>query len=147
MALRSVSRKGAEATATPPTITVWLKANAVIFQGELVATDATGYAISGTGIGATGLTIWGVASKSQSNVGGTDGLVSVDVIRGIYPFLNHGADALTQADVGKTCFAEDYQTVRKTSATSTRSNAGLFIGFDENSQPLVQVGNLSQTGV
>jgi hypothetical protein len=146
-ASRSVSRKGAEMTATPPVITLQMKANAIVFKGGLVATDSTGYVISGANIGATGLKIWGIATKDVNNTGGSNGALSVDVVRGIYPFANLGGDPVVQADVGSTVYADDDQTVRHSSNTSTRSNAGLFIGFDENGLPLVQVGNFSQTGV
>lgn len=146
-ASRSVSRKGAEMTAVPPVITLLMKAAAKVFKGGLVATDNTGFVISGSAIGATGLKVWGIATKDVDNTSGANGALSVDVVRGIYPFANLGADPLVQADVGATCFVDDDQTVRKTSNTSTRSNAGVFLGFDENSLPLVQVGNFSQTGV
>jgi hypothetical protein len=146
-ASRSVSRKGAEATATPPVVTLLLKANSIVFKGGLVATDNTGYVISGSAIGATGLKIWGIASKDVNNTGGANGALTVDVVKGVYPFANLGGDPVAQADVGNTVFADDDQTIRKTSNTSTRSNAGQFIGFDENGLALVQVGNFSQTGV
>jgi hypothetical protein len=134
-------------TAVPPVITLSMKANAIVFKGGLVATDNTGFVVSGTAIGATGLKIWGIATKDVNNTGGANGALTVDVVRGVYPFANLGGDPVAQADVGNTCFADDDQTIRKTSNTSTRSNAGVLIGFDENGSPLVQVGNFSQTGV
>ena len=147
-ASRSVSRKGAESTAVPPVITLSMKANAIVFKGGLVATDNTGYVVSGTAIGATGLKVWGIANKDVNNTGGSNGALTVDVTRGIYPFNNLGGDPVAQADVGNTCYVDDDQTIRKTSNTSTRSNAGIFLGFDESgTMALVQVGNFSQTGV
>lgn len=143
---RSISRKGPESTGTPPIVTLLVKASAVGFKGGLVATDATGYAVSGTGIQATGLKVWGIATKSFNNTG-SSGAISVDVQLGVFPFVNSGTDPVAQADVGATVFADDDQTIRKTSGTSTRSNAGTFLGFDENSMALVRVGNFSQTGV
>jgi hypothetical protein len=146
-ASRVLGRKGTSPTAVPPRITLLMKANAIVFKGGLVATDATGYVISGASIGATALKIWGIATKDVNNTGGANGALNVDVERGIFPFANLGGDPVAQADVGATVFADDDQTIRKTSNTSTRSNAGLFVGFDENNLPLVQVGNFSQTGV
>jgi hypothetical protein len=146
---RSISRKGAESTACPPTVTRELKAGAKVFKGALVATDATGYAVSGASIQATGLKIWGIATKTVDNTAGANGALSVDVLLGVFPFQNGGAaaDPVAQADVGAAVFADDDQSIRKTSGTSTRSNVGTFIGFDESSQALVRVGNCSQTAV
>lgn len=146
-ASRVIPRKGAAATGVPQRVTLLMKANAIVFKGGLVATDATGFVVSGSAIGATGLKIWGIATKDVNNTGGANGALSVDVERGIWPFANLGGDPVAQADVGNTVFADDDQTIRKTSNTSTRSNAGVFVGFDENNLPLVQVGNFSQTGV
>jgi hypothetical protein len=144
---RSINRKGAESTATIPLVTLLLKAATKIYKGGLVATDATGYAVSGAGIQATGLKVWGIALKSVDNTAGASGALTVDVIRGTFPFANLGGDLVVQATMGSTVFCEDDQTVRLTSNASTRSNLGVFMGFDEAGLPLVQVGNFSQTGV
>jgi hypothetical protein len=146
-ASRVLGRKGTAPTAVPPRITLLMKANAIVFKGGLVATDATGYVISGASIGATALKIWGIATKDVNNTGGANGALNVDVERGIFPFANLGGDPVAQADAGNAVYADDDQTIRKTSNTSTRSVAGWFVGFDENNVPLVQVGNFSQTGV
>jgi hypothetical protein len=144
---RSVSRKGGEVTGTPPVLTIPLKANAKCFKGGLVATDSSGYGVSGSSIQATGLKIWGVASKTMDNTGGSNGAISVDVLLGVFPFQNGGAaaDPVAQADFGAAVFADDDQSIRKTNGTSTRSGCGIFIGFDENSNALVRVGNYSQS--
>lgn len=144
---RVIPRKGTSPTATPPRITIALKAGTKVYKGGLVATDATGYGVTGAALQATGLKVWGIATKQVDNTSGSNGALSVDVERGIFPFVNLGGDPLVQATMGSTVFADDDQTVRLTSNTGTRSNAGVFVGFDENGLPLVQVGNLSQTGV
>lgn len=146
-ASRVLSRKGTSDTGVPMRITLSLKAGTKVFKGGLVATDATGYAVSGAGLQATGLKIWGVAIKDVDNTLGASGALAVDVDRGIWVFVNLGADPVVQGDVGSPVYADDDQTVRHTSATGTRSAAGVFVGFDENGLPLVQVGNFSQTGV
>lgn len=146
-ASRVVSRKGTTDTIVPMRVTLLAKAAAKGFKGGLVATDATGYAVSGAAISATGLKVWGIALKDWDNTGGANAAISVDVEGGIYPFANLGGDPIVQATMGVTVFVEDDQTVRLTSNTSTRSNAGTFLGFDENGLPLVRVGNFSQTGV
>lgn len=145
---RDVYRVGPEATATPPVIALKVKAAAKIYKGSLVATDATGYAIAGAGIAATGLKIWGVAQDTVDNTNGSSGAVSVKVLRGIFPFTNAAGDPVAQADIGAGVFCEDDVSIRKTSNTSTRSACGTFVGFaDDGVSALVQVGNFSQTGV
>jgi hypothetical protein len=144
---RSISRKGAESTACPPILTIPLKANAKCFKGGLVATDSSGYGVSGSSIQATGLKVWGVATKTMDNTGGSNGAISVDVMLGVFPFQNGGAavDPVAQADMGAGVFADDDQSIRKTNGASSRSACGTFVGFDENSNALVRVGNFSQT--
>lgn len=144
---RVVPRKGAGSTAVIPLITVLVKANAIGFKGGLVGVDATGFAVSGALLSATAIKIIGIATKSFNNTGGASGAIAVDVMRGTFPFANLGGDPIVQATMMAGVFCEDDQTVRLTSNTSTRSPAGVFIGFDENGLPLVQVGNFSQTGV
>lgn len=141
---RSVSRKGAESTAVVPIITVPLKAAAKVWKGGLVCIDnTTGYGVAGS-TAATLITI-GIAMKSVDNTSGASGALSVDVYRGLFPFTNSGGDLIVQADFGKPVYVTDDQTVCHTS--TGKSVAGVFLGFDENGLPLVQVGNLSQTGV
>lgn len=145
---RVVSRRGATGAAAGRLRYLGVKTGIKIWKGSLVATDATGYAIAGAGIAATGLKVWGVAQATVDNTSGASGAVTVPVIQGAeWPFANLGGDPLAQADIGNTCYVDDDQTVRKTSNTSTRSNAGTFVGFDEQGLPVVLVGNFSQTGV
>lgn len=96
-----------------------------IFIGALVALNATGYAQPGAT--ATGLTAVGVAEEQVDNGAGNDGDVSVTVRRGVFKFKNH-SDAVARADVGKTCYIVDDETVAKTDGTGTRSAAGKVIG-------------------
>lgn len=144
---RVIPRKGAESTATPPTITLLAKANAIGFKGGLVGVDATGFAVSGASLSATAIKIVGVLTKSFNNTGGANGAISVDARMGVFPFVNLGGDPIVQATMLAGVFCEDDQTVRLTSNTSTRSPVGIFVGFDEAGLPLVRVGNFSQTGV
>src|ERR1700748_3632032 len=123
-ASRVVPRRGAEMTATPPTINVLAKAAAKGYKGGLVGIDATGYAISGTALQATGLKIVGIAESDWDNTNGANGAITVVVRRGVFPFVTLGGDLVVQADFGLTVYCDDDQTVRHTSNTSTRSNAG-----------------------
>lgn len=145
---RSIVHLGPKSTGVPIRTSLLVKTGMTIYKGSLVATDATGYAIAGAGISATGLKIWGIATKTVVN-SGASGSVSVDVEQGDYLFTNLGGDPVAQADIGAGIFCEDDQTVRKTSNTSTRSAVGTFRGFDPSGSGLVvvRVGNFSQTGV
>lgn len=143
---RDISRKGAESTAMVPLITLGVKTGVTIFKGALVCLDnTTGFAVPGST--ATTLIAVGVATKTVVAGAAASGTFTVDVQRGLYPFTNLGGDPLVQADCGKTCFVTDDQTVSKTNGGATKSNAGVFWGFDENSMALVELGIRSATGV
>jgi hypothetical protein len=145
---RSVVCCGPESTGVPKRTPLLVKTGQTIYKGSLVATDATGYAIAGAGLAATGLKIWGIAMKTVVSGAAASGTFSVDVEQGDYIFANLGGDPVAQADIGAGVFADDDQTIRKTSNTSTRSACGQFRGFDAvTGLPIVRVGNFSQTGV
>lgn len=106
-----------------------VKAGAVIFAGSIAGLDATGLAVPMTA--ATGLVALGRAEKRADNSAGGDGEAAVSVGAGIYRFANSAAaDEITAADIGKTCFAADDQTVAKTDGTATRSAAGIVFDVD-----------------
>jgi len=99
-----------------------------IFAGSLVAANATGYATPGA-VAAT-LTYLGRAEETVDNTG-ADGVKTVLVRCGeAFKFANHGADAVTQAAMGKVCYIVDDQTVALTNAGATRSAAGKVIGVE-----------------
>jgi len=107
-----------------------MKASAIVYEGCLVAVDATGYAVNVTGT--TGLTVIGVAEKTVDNTGGANGALSVNVLCLQALFTNSGTDAVTQASYGLTVYAADNDTIAKTSATSTISAAGICTGVDSS---------------
>lgn len=110
-------------------ISVPVAANAVIHAGGLTVADATGYAAPGSV--ATTLTYLGRAEESVDNTGGANGAKTVLVRRKkAFKFANSGADAVTQAELGKTCYVVDDQTVAKTNGTNTRSAAGTVLGVE-----------------
>lgn len=100
-------------------------ANAKIFAGSLVVTNATGYAAPGST--ATTLKAAGRAEEYVDNTGGADGAVSVRVRRGVYKYDNSGADQVTQAHVMGICYIVDDQTVAATNGVNTRSEAGKVV--------------------
>ncbi|MEI7614096.1 MAG: hypothetical protein WCK63_14435 [Betaproteobacteria bacterium] len=106
-------------------------ANVKIFAGALVAANATGYAAPGSA--ATTLTYLGRAESQVDNTGGADGAKIIMVRRGkAFKFANAAADLVTQAELGKTCYIVDDQTVAKTNGTNTRSAAGKVVGVDSD---------------
>ncbi len=100
-----------------------------IYAGALVALSATGFATPG----ATAATLKGLgrAEDQADNTSGAAGDVLVRVARGLFRFANSaGADEITLADVGATCYIVDDQTVAKTNGTGTRSMAGTVRDVD-----------------
>ncbi|CAH0339581.1 hypothetical protein [Rhizobium sp. CECT 9324] len=103
-----------------------MKGATTIFQGALVVMDA-GVAIPGK----TGLNLIAVGVSEQTVVNsGADGAKTVPVKRTTLKLFNHGADAVTAADIGKDCYIVDDQTVAKTSGTNTRSVAGKVMSVE-----------------
>lgn len=104
-------------------------ANAKIYGGALVVTNAAGYAAPGS-VAAT-LTYMGRAECKVDNTGGADGARTVQVRRKkAFKWANLVGDLVTQADLGKTCYIADDQTVAKTNGGGTRSAAGKVLGLD-----------------
>lgn len=104
-------------------LNVGVAAGTKIFAGSLVCANATGFAVPGSV--STTQTYLGRADEGVNNVGGVDGACTVNILRKkAFLWANHAADLVTQADLGKTCYVVDDQTVAKTSGTATRSAAG-----------------------
>lgn len=105
-----------------------VKAGAVIFAGTLVAIDATGNAVAG----ATALNLVTDGRALANAIGGaTDGTASVEVEAGVFRWDNStAADAITLADVGRTAWLVDNQTVARTNGGNTRSTAGTIVDVE-----------------
>ena len=100
-----------------------------IFQGALVATNATGFLVAGAA--ATGLTYIGRADEHVDNSGGADGDETVLVRRNkAFLWKNADADPVDQSLVGKTCYILDDETVAATDGTGTRSAAGTVLAVE-----------------
>lgn len=103
----------------------------LIYAGALVMRLATGYIAKGAT--ATGSIGAGRAEERVDNSAGAAGDAVIRVRAGTYRFGNSaGADELTIADIGKACWIVDDQTVARTSATNTRSRAGIVDQIDAN---------------
>ncbi|SFM67059.1 hypothetical protein [Nitrosomonas communis] len=112
-------------------IPVPVATNVKIYAGSLVAANASGYATPGAV--ATTLTYLGRAEEQVDNTGGANGDKTINIRRKkVFKWKNHGADAVTQAELGQTCYIVDDETVAKTDGTDTRSVAGKVVGVDSD---------------
>lgn len=99
------------------------------YAGGLAVADANGYAAPGTT--ATTLTYLGRFAETVDNTAGANGAKTVRIDRKeAYKFANAAGDLVTQAELGKTCYVVDDQTVAKTNGGNTRSAAGKVVGVD-----------------
>ena len=104
-------------------------ASQTIYQGALVALDASGNATPGAT--ATTLTGYGRAEELVDNSDGDAGDLNVTVSKGVFRFANSAdTDEITRAEIGNNCYIVDDQTVAKTDGTSTRSVAGEIVDVD-----------------
>lgn len=103
-----------------------VKSKTTIYQGAIVAIDASGYAVPGAK--AASLKAAGRAEETVENAGG-DGDAVIRVARGTFIFENSTSGKITAADVLGPCYMEDDQTVTKTATGA--SVAGLVIRVDD----------------
>lgn len=102
-----------------------MAASTTIYQGGLVAINSSGYAVPASAT--TGLVHAGVATETKTN-SGSAGAAYIKVRSGIFRLGNKGGDLIDQADVGRSAYIEDDETVRATS--SGTSVAGRVIAVD-----------------
>ena len=95
--VRDTSELGGKYIALP------VKGATTIYQGSIVAIDATGYAIPGKK--ATGLKAAGRAEETVENKGG-DGEAVIRVARGVFIFENSTSGKITAAEVLGPCYIE-----------------------------------------
>lgn len=101
-----------------------------IFQGALVAVNATGFLVPMTT--ATALRGVGRAEEGFDNRNGNAGAATINVGAEIFPWENStGGDAIARKDIGKTAYGIDDQTVALTDGGGTRSVAGTVFDVDE----------------
>ncbi len=106
-------------------------ANKIVYAGSLVVLNASGYAEPGST--STTITAVGMAENHVNNSAGGNGASgNVEIRRGIFRFANTAADAVTRAEIGKSCYIVDDYSVAKTNGTNTRSIAGKVIDVDSN---------------
>lgn len=110
-------------------ISVPVAATAKCYAGGMAVANASGYAAPGST--ATGLTYLGRFEETVDNTGGSNGAKSVLVRRKqAFKWKNSLTDAVTQAELGQTCYIVDDETVAKTDGAGTRSAAGKVLGVE-----------------
>ncbi|KMO32487.1 hypothetical protein [Methylobacterium aquaticum] len=120
--LATVQRPGS--TREPP-----VKGGVVIWQGGMVAIDATGLAVPAAAVAAH--RVIGITKARADNRSGADGDIRVRAEPGIYRFANSAAaDAIALTDIGQPAYVVDDQTVAKTSNSNARPVAGTIFDVD-----------------
>lgn len=111
------------------------KGNTKIFNGTLVSTDATGFAVPAADVVATN-PMGRSNTTSDTTAAGpngllADGVASVEVLIGIVELDNPvGANQLTQVDVGKLAFVFSDHEVCRTAGTVNARIAGKVLAVD-----------------
>jgi hypothetical protein len=114
-----------------------------IYGGSIVALNQSGYVVPASADPT--LFVVGVAVSAANNAAGAAGAISCVIERGVFSFNNSSStSALTDADVGRTCYAADDSTVARITAIGTLPPVGKVMGLD-GSDVLVEVGLLSQS--
>ena len=104
-------------------------AGAKIFEGAILMRDAHGNLVQGQA--AKSLIGVGRAGGRADNTSGKAGDARVSYHAGVFAYANAtSSDAITQADIGKICYAVDDQTVAKTDGGGARSPAGFVEAVD-----------------
>lgn len=105
-------------------------ASTVIYNGALVALNASGYAVPADSTTA-GLRVVGVASAKADNSAGANGAIKVRVERGVFGFKNSAStSAVSAADAGRPCYAVDDCTVARIPSMGARPFAGRVYDVD-----------------
>lgn len=112
----------------PKFLTLPVKTAVTCFAGAMAVLDG---AYVKPAVTATGLIAVGRFEARADNATGANGDISVDVQTGCFRWANSaGADEITAAEIGETCFIVDDQTVAKTSDSASRSPAGVIFDVD-----------------
>ena len=116
-----------------------LAATTTIPNGVLVSTNANGELINAAD--AANTTCIGVAPRRMANTGGAAAKVTPKAFAqaGCYKFGTTGGNAITAADVGKTCCVLDNQTVVRAAGTTNSIVAGIVDSIDPDGGIWVKV--------
>lgn len=109
-------------------VVVPVEAATLIPAGVLAAANAAGNLVNAAD--AAGLSVIGRAEDSYDNSAGPAAAIEGTARRGVFKYANSATHAVTNAQLGKTVFVEDNQTV---AASSTNSiPAGICTGIDDD---------------
>ena len=115
------------------TVQAPVEASTNLYAGTIGALNAAGNATFAQDI-AGGLVAVGRCETDALNSSGAAGALSVNLKRGVFKLKNSSrsgaAYALAAADVGDICFVEDEQTVQKSTGSTYKVKAGIFLGLD-----------------
>lgn len=145
--MTALSRNVTRASQTPAAVsplTVALFAMPVlaaahIYQGALVALTPAGYLTNASADASQ--RVIGVCEAEADNTAGASGDISAVPQRGLYYFANSGTtDAITDGDIGRSCYVVDNNTVARTSSYGARPVAGRIAGVDPAGLVIVEVG-------
>lgn len=111
-------------------------ANAKIFAGGLVCTNAGGFAVPGADT--AGLRFLGVALEKVDNTGGADGAKKVRCRRtGVFEF---NAASITQAMVGDSMYIKDDNTFDDAAGCTNDVKAGVLVKYVSSSKGWIDIG-------
>lgn len=125
-------------------------ASTKIYAGSFVALNTTGYAVPGADT--ANYRFGGVADAQSDNSAGADGAKSVNCwMKGLYKF---GGSGFTQADVGKSVYLSDDQTVALTSTNlircgrivSVESATDVWVAIEVDKQDEIDVIPITYAG-
>jgi hypothetical protein len=118
-------------------VNIPVKASTKVYVGSLCAVDSSGWGVPASDT--AGLIVLGrcegtpppgLAGLDADNSAGANGAVTMLVKRGLFKFANGtSGEALTAADIGKTCYVVDDQTVGKVGGTN-KVVAGTVMGLE-----------------
>lgn len=110
-----------------------------IYAGAMVATDASGNAVTASAVASR--ILWGRCEKVADNSSGAAADIYVNVSPGLFEYNNStGVDLITKASVGQYCYAVDDNTVALTDRGGTLPLAGTIFPFDPANPTQVIVG-------
>lgn len=106
-----------------------MAANQTIFAGGIVMRNSVGLLAKG----ATAVGFFGVGRAEEAATSVAGAVTPLRFREGVFLYRNSGGgDLIIRTDVGTVCYIVDDETVAKTSATNTRSPAGIVEAVDAN---------------
>jgi hypothetical protein len=103
-------------------------ANAVIFKGAIVCTNASGFLAPAADT--ANFNCVGIATEAADNTGGANGDLEILVYRGVAYVATTGGSAVTQAHVGLDAVVLDDNTVVLAAGATNDINAGEIMAVD-----------------